>query len=293
MPRRPIPPEYTLLAAASCEAWKLPKSFLNGSWGSWPLGAQLLLATISRPQLWDQASTKVGALDATVDYFWGWAKWCPKVLWWGVLFSGVFWCFLVEIKPVWSRTLRKMQLPRIKTARKVSQTLSESLAETTFWASRVCVILIPNERWSCCASAFVNDEAVFGGKEGWKAATCWIAPFLSWVKALNLVASSYQVHDPQAWAYRGLSRIFWVIPGLVQISGCRWTHGPEAPVCVRSDLQKRRPNRQGKNQLGGNIKIYLAWEYVYINNIRTVTYINRVLQYFPKRSGTCQWKFSS
>ena len=27
-----------------------------------------------------QASTKVGALDATVDYFWSWAKWCALYL---------------------------------------------------------------------------------------------------------------------------------------------------------------------------------------------------------------------
>lgn len=210
VPRRSIPPEY-ILPCSSRISWglKAPKEFPE-----WILG---ILAVGSSAAF----GNDLKAHDSKIRPAPKWEHWMPQWTISGAGQSGAprccgeECCFLVFSDVFW----RKMQLPRIKTARKVSQTLSESLAETTFWASRVCVILIPNERWSCCASAFVNDEAVFGGKEGWKAATCWIAPFLSWVKVLNLVASSYQVHDPQAWAYRGLSRIFWVIPGLVQISG--------------------------------------------------------------------------
>ena len=36
-----------------------------------------------RAQRWlrDEASTRVGAVDATVDYFWSWAKWPGTRVW--------------------------------------------------------------------------------------------------------------------------------------------------------------------------------------------------------------------
>ena len=95
--RRPYPPEYDMNTCHFAGSWglKAPKEFPE-----WILGILAVGSSVNSWfwqwsqgwQLWDQASTKVGALDATVDYFWGWAKWCPKVLWgsvWWSMFSDV------------------------------------------------------------------------------------------------------------------------------------------------------------------------------------------------------------